>query len=133
MDSMNIRFKELRLKCEKSQEEWGKILGLTKSGISDIERGRRNVTEQHLIMLSNWTEQSVNIDWIRTGEGEMFRHLTDKEKLMKYTALLLKDTDSAVVSAIQALIVTYEQLDNASKAVLEKIAEQYIENLKKSR
>ena len=51
---------------------------------------------------------------------------------MKYTAMILKGEDSVVVSAIQALIVTYEQLDKASKATLERIALQYIENLKKS-
>ncbi|CUO53263.1 Uncharacterised protein [[Eubacterium] contortum] len=62
----------------------------------------------------------------------MFEQLTDQQKLMKYTAMLLKGKDSAMVSAIQALIVTYEQLDPASKATLEKIALQYIENLKKS-
>ena len=57
---------------------------------------------------------------------------TDKEKLMKYTGMLLRGEDSIIVSAIQALIITYEQLDDASKATLEKIATQYIENFKKS-
>ena len=51
---------------------------------------------------------------------------------MKYTALLMNNKDSAVAAAIQALIVTYEQLDDVSKATLEKIALQYIDNLKKS-
>ena len=68
----------------------------------------------------------------RSGEGEMFEELTDQQKILKYTALLLKDKDSAVADAIQTLIVTYEQLDDTSKAVLEKIAKQYIDNLKKS-
>ena len=51
---------------------------------------------------------------------------------MKYTGMLLRGEDSIIVSAIQALIITYEQLDDASKATLEKIATQYIENFKKS-
>ena len=55
-----------------------------------------------------------------------------QQKLMKYTALLLKNKDSAIATAIQTLIVTYEQLDDTSKATLEKIAMQYIDNLKKS-
>ena len=62
----------------------------------------------------------------------MFEQLTEQEKIMKYTAMLLRDTDSAVASAIQSFIVTYEQLDDTSKATLEKIALQYIDNLKKS-
>ena len=74
----------------------------------------------------------VNEMWLRTGEGEMFEELTEQQKLMKYTGLLLKDKDSAIATAIQTLIVTYEQLDDTSKATLEKIAMQYIDHLKKS-
>lgn len=133
MDSINVRFKELRKSCNKTQEDMGHILGLSRSGISEIESGRRSVTEQHLIMLKNWDEKPINIEWLRTGQGEMFKQLTNQEELMKYTALLLKDNKSAIASAIQALIVTYEQLDDSNKDVLEKVALKYIENLKKSR
>ena len=133
MESINVRFKDLRRACNKTQEDMGHILGLSRSGISEIESGRRSVTEQHLIMLKNWDEKPINIEWLRTGQGEMFKQLTNQEELMKYTALLLKDNKSAIASAIQALIVTYEQLDDSNKDVLEKVALQYIENLKKSR
>lgn len=72
MDAINERFKELRKACKKNQTDFGKILGLSVSGVSDIEVGRRSVTEKHLIMLSNWEEYNINIDWLRTGVGEMF-------------------------------------------------------------
>ena len=72
MDAINIRFKEMRKTCKKTQAEFGKVLGISSSGVADIETGRRNVTEKHLIMLSNWDEYNVNIDWLRTGSGEMF-------------------------------------------------------------
>ena len=77
-------------------------------------------------------EFDVNEEWLRTGKGEMFIELTEQEKIMKFTGLLLKDEDSVVANAIQALIVTYEQLDDTSKATLNKIIMQYIDNLKKS-
>lgn len=72
MDAINERFVELRKACKKNQAEFAKALGLSRSGVGDIEAGRRNVTEKHLIMLSNWDEYNVNIDWLRTGNGEMF-------------------------------------------------------------
>lgn len=72
MESINERFIELRKACRKSQADFSKVLGLSRSGVADIETGRRNVTEKHLIMLSNWEEYNVNIDWLRTGSGEMF-------------------------------------------------------------
>lgn len=72
MDAINERFIELRKACKKNQAEFAKVLGLSRSGVGDIEAGRRNVTEKHLIMLSNWEEYNVNTDWLRTGNGEMF-------------------------------------------------------------
>ncbi len=72
MNAINKRFKELRKACKKNQIDFGKALGISSSGVADIEGGRRKVTERHLIMLSNWEEFNVNIDWLRTGKGEMF-------------------------------------------------------------
>ena len=72
MDIINKRFKDLRIMCNMSQEAWGNILGITRSGVSDIERGNRSVTKQHLIMLQNWKEKPINIDWLQTGEGDPF-------------------------------------------------------------
>lgn len=76
-------------------------------------------------------EFNVNEEWLRTGSGEMFEILTDQQKVMKYTAMLLKDTDSVVAEAIKTFIVTYEQLDDTSKKVLEQIAIKYMNNLKR--
>ena len=95
MGDINSRFKELRLECKKSQEEWGKILGITKSVVSDVERGKRKVTEQHLIMLNNWNERPVNIEWLRTGKGGMFKSLDKNNDIARLTKNLFKtETDS---------------------------------------
>lgn len=72
MKEINVRFKKLRKTCKKTQTDFGKVLGISSSGIANIETGQRSVTEKHLIMLSNWEEYHVNINWLRTGEGEMF-------------------------------------------------------------
>lgn len=72
MNDINTRFKKLRIECKKSQEEWGDIIGVAKSGVSNIESGRREVNEKHLFKLSNWPERNINIEWLRTGKGSMF-------------------------------------------------------------
>lgn len=125
---MNSRIKELRKALKLSQEEFGSRLGVGKSAISYLESGRSNVTEQMILLICK--EFSANEDWLRSGEGEMFEQLTEQQKVLKYTAMLLKDTDSVVVDAIKNLIITYEQLDDPSKKVLEQIALKYIENMK---
>jgi len=73
---MNERIKELREILHMNQKEFGKLLGITKSGVSDIENGRRNVTEQHIIMLAN-SKYNINEDWLRNGTGDKFKNLTN--------------------------------------------------------
>ena len=58
----------------------------------------------------------------------MFEELTDQEKTMKYIAKLVKDKDSVVANAITAVAITYEQLDDAGKAVIDKTLLQCIDN-----
>lgn len=127
---MNERLRLLRKKLELNQEEFGKRIGIGKTSVSKLESGENNPSEQTVILICR--EFNVNEEWLRTGSGEMFDQLTDQQKVMKYAGLLLKDTDSVVASAIKTFLVTYGQLDDTSKAVLNKIVLQYMENWKRS-
>ena len=101
---MNSRIKELRKAMKKSQEDFGKILGLSKSGVSEIESGRRNVTEQHIIMLRNCTDFNVNENWIRTGEGEMFIPLDREKELAKLTVNLFTESSDSFKNRFISLL-----------------------------
>ena len=127
---MKERLRQLRKALDITQQEFADRIGIKRNSYANYETGRN--TPIDAIILSICREFNVNEEWLRTGEGEMFEELTEQQKILKYTALLLKDKDSARANAIQTLIVTYEQLDDASKTTLEKIALQYINNLKKS-
>lgn len=111
--TINERFKDLRKQCGKTQTEWGTILGITASGVSDIESGRRKVTEQHLIMLSNWKEKCVNIDWIRTGKGNPILE-PQRNALMARAAHLLGEHDPV----FEAFVETYSELNASNRRVL---------------
>ena len=125
-----VRFIRKNSNINLTLEKFGERIGLRKSSLSQIENDINTLTDSNIKAICR--EFDVREEWLRTGEGEMFEQMTEQQKILKYTALLLNDKDSVVVNAIQTLIVTYEQLDDASKATLEKIALQYIENLKKS-
>ncbi len=127
---MKDRIKLLRKTLDLTQQEFADRIGLKRNSVASYEIGKNYPMDT--VIKSMCREFNVNEEWLRTGEGEMFEELTEQQKILKYTALLLKDKDSAVANAIQTLIITYEQLDDASKATLEKIALQYINNLKKS-
>lgn len=127
---MNERLKKLRKTLDLTQQEFADKLGIKRNTVAQYEIGRNEPIDA--VILSICREFNVNEEWLRTGEGEMFEQMTEQQKLLKYTGMLLKDKDSAIVNAIQSFIVTYEQLDDTSKVTLEKIAQQFVDNLKKS-
>ena len=124
---MNERIRLLRKELGLNQSDFGNKIGVKQGTVAGYESGAR--TPLDAVVSSICREFDVNEEWLRTGEGEQ---MTEQQKLLKYTGMLLKDKDSAIVNAIQSFIVTYEQLDDTSKATLEKIAQQFIDNLKKS-
>jgi transcriptional regulator with XRE-family HTH domain len=65
MNPINERVKELRLKLKMSQSDFGKAIGLSKSGISNIENGTRAVRENHIKLLCSTF--NVSETWLRTG------------------------------------------------------------------
>lgn len=102
---INKRFRELRKLCKKSQEEWADIMGLSRSGIADIEAGRRNVTEKHIKLLSieSIDGKYINEDWLRTGDGDPFKKLTRNQVITDFAADLIKEDDSFKSRLIEAL------------------------------
>lgn len=72
MLEINERFKELRKVYGLSQEELGIKIGLSKSGISNIESGTRNVTDKHIKLLCSEFPE-IQEEWLRYGTGEMKR------------------------------------------------------------
>lgn len=68
--NINDRIKFLRNTLGLSQESFGKSILLERSTISLIERHQRNVTDR--IFNDICREFSVNEEWLRTGEGEVF-------------------------------------------------------------
>lgn len=68
--NINERVFLIRQTLDLSQEVFGEKIGLTKSGISNIEKGNRNVTERHIKLIGS--QFDVSEEWLRTGLGEMF-------------------------------------------------------------
>lgn len=122
METINDRLRQLRVKCGKSQEEFGKILGLTRSGVSDIENGRREVNERHIIMLSNWKEVRVNIDWLRNGgpDEDMFKVEFEIDELADYCAEISMGKDPFIAD----MLLKYKNLSPKHKQAIWEIYEE---------
>lgn len=90
---MNTRLKELRNNLGLSQKDFGNKICLSQDHISSLENGRRSITDRSIKDICN--EFNVNENWLRFGEGKMFKDVTDgidapdhiKEMLRKIMAL----------------------------------------------
>lgn len=113
-------------------EEFGKRLGVTRTAISNIESGNRNVTEQ--MFKSVCREFKVTEDWLRTGEGEMFVSLPDEDEFAAYVEdLLADDGENELYNIIKAVMKTYQELSPKSQETLRDISAKLVDNLKTGR
>ncbi|WP_107838173.1 helix-turn-helix domain-containing protein [Metasolibacillus meyeri] len=112
----NERIKELRKALSLNQEVFGERIGLTKSSVSNIEKGLRNVTEQHIRLLVN--AFNINESWLRDGEGEMFiepatfslDEYAQKSQLTELELDIIKSYMDLNKDVREALLATAQQL-----------------------
>ena len=95
---------------------------ITTSGVSDIESGRRNVTEQHikLLCIEPIQGKQVSEEWLRSGEGEMFKERSPSEEIGYYVEALLEydGRGNPFYDMIIEMMKHYTGLDEKSQAVI---------------
>ncbi len=62
-----------------NQEEFGKKIGLSKSGISNIENGVRGIRDRHIKLICNVF--NVNENWLKSGSSPTFSLATEVKQL----------------------------------------------------
>ena len=114
------RIKELRKTLEIRQGDFAKKLSTTQGPISDIENGRKNLSDRtiKLICLEDWNGRTVNEDWLRTGEGEMFIETSEDEQIAEFVGRALSSKPETFK---KRLILALSTLDDDEWDLLEKI------------
>lgn len=127
---MNKRLKELRSKLGLSQAAFAEKIGIKQTSYSDIETGRRELTERNLNLICK--EFNVDENWLRNGEGSMFTLELDEDTMLVES--LLNDVDNPVYELIKKFMKLYNSFGPTERAVLEKLALGLLEeqNSKKS-
>ena len=113
---MGERVKELRTVLGLSGEKFGEKIGVKRSAISDIERGRNNLSEQNILAICR--EFNVNEDWLRTGSGEMFKDMTLDEEIISFIGEVQWDASNTFKKRFISAIA---KLNEEEWKVLEKI------------
>lgn len=127
------RVKMVRDKAQLTMEQFGnRIGGVSKSTISNIENDNRNLTEHMLKSICR--EFDVNEKWLKSGEGDMPRKLSEEEEVAALVSDLLEDgRDNPYFGIILEIVQTYNELSPASQKVLQEVSKKLVENLSKKK
>lgn len=87
---MKHRLLELRKALKLNQVEFGSKLNISQSSITAFEKGTRPLTER--VIADICREFNVNEDWLRNGNGPMFRPVKGiNNQILVQVAALIKD------------------------------------------
>lgn len=128
------RLKLLRKNLEIKQGDFANKISTTQGHISDIENGRKNLSDRtlKLICLEDWNGRKVNEEWLRTGEGEMFLPSLEEDEVAAYVSELLEDNgENPLYVIIKEIMHTYNELSPKSQEVVRDASAKLLENLKK--
>ena len=117
MISTKERIKQIRKKEGLTQTQFGERIGVKGNTITNYETGLRTPTDA--VLKSICREFNVNENWLRTGEGEMFKPLSRSETIARFAGELMKDEDD---SFRRQLVEALAQLDEKEWEVLAGIA-----------
>lgn len=111
----------LRKELKMSRRVFGEKLGVSESVIVNIEYDRLKRPEQKESLYKLiCREYNVDENWLRTGEGEMFKKLNRQQELAQLTATLFKEEEDSFKSR---LIMALAQLNEEEWELLEEISE----------
>ena len=112
------RFKELRKALNLKQGDLAQSLAISQGHTSDIENGRKNVSDRIIEILV--LKYNVNSDWIRYGKGEMFHKMNRKEEISNFAVELFREEEDSFKSRLVSVLAS---LNENEWELLEQIAE----------
>ena len=104
---MHERIKELRKYLGLTQAEFGEKIAMRQTGVAWLESGDRKITDR--VITTICAVFGADEIWLRTGDGEMFRKMTRREKIAAFVSEALADESDSFKSD---LILTLSALSD---------------------
>ena len=118
---MQDRIKKIRNELGMTQAEFGVALGLSPTSAASWEKKDAQEPSNLVKGLMRKTF-GININWLETGEGEMFEPSTQQSE----TAKLIESISGS--PAMRSLLAAWAQLSDENKAVFERFAADYVQD-----
>ena len=115
---MNTRIREVRKSAKLSQEEFGKVLDLSRQYITLVETGERIPSDRTIRDICR--EFGVNETWLRTGEGPMTAEKSRAQEIAELAKSLMADRPESFRSALVTALLRFDP-NGPEWEVLERI------------
>lgn len=102
MKEIKDRIKFIRTSKKLSQDEFGKVINLSRSQIAGYETGAKNVTDRAVNDICR--EFKINEKWLRTGEGEIESKMTSDEEFAFLVGVFGAESDDYKKRIIKAML-----------------------------
>lgn len=112
-----LRVKEIRELEGLSQEEFGNRFGVTRSSISNFEKGKRKMSEQTLRSICR--EFNIEYLWLKNGDGNMKPNQTDDDILAQIDVIMCGES-TIHKNMIKSLVSLSEEQLLAIDAAIDK-------------
>ena len=125
---MNERIKEIRQMAKMTQSEFADAIKLARSYVAQIETGIRSPSDRTISDICRTF--NVSEEWLRTGEGEMFKKLDRSDEIAAFVAQALSGgslEDEAKRKWISVLSRLGPEAWKALDEIGKKLAEEYAE------
>lgn len=116
---MKDRIKQIRKDNKMTQVEFGEKIGVKGNTITNYEAGLRNPTDA--VILSICREFGINENWLRTGEGDMYKNRTRNQEIQNFANDIMEEADESFKKRFfQAL----SKLNESDWVTIEKIVDE---------
>ena len=121
---MNERIKQLISSMNIKRAEFARRLSLSQPIVSELCSGAKAPSDRTILDICR--EFGVSETWLRTGEGEMFIHLSRDEEIAAFMGRVMKGEQP---DFRRRLIAVLSKLDTEEWELLEKMAQKLVEEL----
>lgn len=126
---MNDRIRQLRKYFDLTQQEFADRIGVKRNTIATYETGRNEPIDAVVSLICR--EFGVNEEWLRKGNGEMFRKPSDEIGYYVEDLLEYEGHGNPFYDLIIEMMKEYGELDDMSKTVIRDFFGTVLDGVKK--
>jgi transcriptional regulator with XRE-family HTH domain len=116
MQTINERITLIKNANNMKQKEFSELIGIPRSSLSEIESGKRSASVDVIVGISTHFKE-INVDWLLTGEGEMYRSGTMTDKHVAKVVQMYEALNDVQQREILSALEEKKQLNNLMEAV----------------